>query len=204
MYRREGQVLFEGTVLEVEAPHRLVTTFSPLFLAQASHERPSRMTWRIDQIDQDVRLTVAYDEIDEGSAMEALVKDGLAYPLHTLKAILETGRRPPVRNVTFDCADPRRLASFWAEVTGFVWDGATDDWAGLHDRRGIGPRLLFMRVPESKTVKNRVHLDVSAADREAEAERLTALGGRRLRTVTDQGRGWIVMADPEGNEFCIA
>jgi predicted enzyme related to lactoylglutathione lyase len=83
-----------------------------------------------------------------------------------------------------------------------VKDGAGDGWAGLHDARGTGPRLLFLRVPEPRSVKNRVHLDINVVDREAEAERLIALGAQRLRTMTE-GQGWIVMADPEGNEFCI-
>ena len=204
VYRREGHPLFEGRVLDIDAPFLLVTTFSALFHPQARNERPCRVAWRITQIDHDARLAVTYDDLDEGSATEALVKDGLSYPLNTLKAILETGRRPPIANVTFDCAEPGRLAEFWSAATGFVIDGLADDWAGLHDARGMGPRLLFLRVPESKTVKNRVHLDITSVDREAEAEKLVALGARRLRTVTEEGQGWIVMADPEGNEFCMA
>ncbi|MET8728031.1 VOC family protein [Streptomyces parvus] len=70
---------------------------------------------------------------------------------------------------------------------------------------GQGRRLLFQRVPEPKTVKNRLHIDVHSAPgrRDAEAERLTALGARALRTVDEQGGSWIVMTDPEGNEFCL-
>ncbi|MGW3329859.1 VOC family protein [Streptomyces rubiginosohelvolus] len=70
---------------------------------------------------------------------------------------------------------------------------------------GQGRRLLFQRVPEPKTVKNRVHIDVHSAPgrRDAEAERLTALGARALRAVDEQGGSWIVMTDPEGNEFCL-
>ncbi|MBU6536600.1 VOC family protein [Streptomyces mayonensis] len=70
---------------------------------------------------------------------------------------------------------------------------------------GLGRRLLFQRVPEAKTGKNRVHLDVHSADggREAEAARLEALGASVVRRVKEQGGEWVVMADPEGNEFCV-
>jgi hypothetical protein len=70
---------------------------------------------------------------------------------------------------------------------------------------GLGRRLLFQRVPEAKTVKNRLHLDVHAGDgqRAAEVERLTGLGASVLREVKEQGGEWVVMADPEGNEFCV-
>jgi uncharacterized protein YndB with AHSA1/START domain len=201
-YHREGASLFDGVVREIEKPHLLVTTFTALFHPQMRQERPCRVTWQIEPVEPDVKLTVTFDDLDEGSATAGLLAGGLGYPLNIFKAILETGRRPPVANVTFDCADPARLASFWAEVTGFVIDGAGESWAGLHDRLGSGPRLLFMRVPESKSVKNRVHLDINTVDREAEAERLVGLGATRLRTVSER-KGWIVMADPEGNEFCL-
>ncbi|MFH0516551.1 VOC family protein [Streptomyces sp. M41] len=70
---------------------------------------------------------------------------------------------------------------------------------------GLGRRLLFQRVPEAKTVKNRLHLDVHAAagEREAEVERLEGLGASVLRRVKEQGGEWVVLADPEGNEFCV-
>ncbi|MDT0387550.1 VOC family protein [Streptomyces sp. DSM 41921] len=70
---------------------------------------------------------------------------------------------------------------------------------------GLGRRLLFQRVPEAKTVKNRLHLDLHPGEgrREEEAARLEALGARVLRRVEEQGGAWLVMADPEGNEFCV-
>jgi uncharacterized protein YndB with AHSA1/START domain len=204
VYRRGDATLFDGTVLEVDAPSLLVTTFAAKFHPEARHERPSRMTWRLVSLDDDVKLSVTYDDIDAGSATETLVKDGLSHPLNTLKAILETGRRPPLANITFDCADHALLAQFWSQVTGFVLDGMGEDWAALHDPRGVGPRLLFYRVPESKTAKNRVHLDISVADRAAAEEQFEALGGRKVETVSGFGLTWTVMTDPEGNEFCIA
>jgi catechol 2,3-dioxygenase-like lactoylglutathione lyase family enzyme len=138
--------------------------------------------------------------------------------------------------VTFDCADPGALCAFWCEVLGYrldapppgfaTWDEALDAWGVPPERRndasaavdpdGAGPRLWFQKVPEGKSAKNRVHLDVRAApgvpaqDRmaalEAECARLVALGGIRLRLVEPappMSHGFIVMADPEGNEFCL-
>jgi uncharacterized protein YndB with AHSA1/START domain len=201
-YNRESSTLFEGTVLEVDAPRRLITTFSPLFHPRAREDRPARLTWRIEPVDHDVRLTATFDDIDEGSATASMLAGGMGLPMNILKSILETGRKPAVANVVIDCADSARLADFWAEVTGFVKDASGEGWAGLHDRRGTGARLLFLQVPEPKTVKNRVHLDLYAADKGAEAERLIGLGATRLQTFTE-GKGWIVMADPEGNEFCL-
>ena len=69
---------------------------------------------------------------------------------------------------------------------------------------GRGRRILFINVPEAKTVKNRVHLDLTGPDHEAEADRLVALGARRLRFVDKGDERWWIMADPEGNEFCLA
>ncbi|MFF2535643.1 VOC family protein [Streptomyces cyaneofuscatus] len=71
---------------------------------------------------------------------------------------------------------------------------------------GLGRRLLFQRVPEPKTVKNRLHIDVHTApgERDAQAERLVALGARVLRAVDEPGGSWLVLADPEGNEFCVS
>ena len=115
--------------------------------------------------------------------------------------------------VVIDCHRPRILAAFRCEVLGYeVIDEREDlvEIAGWHPtaeavrRQGGPPTLLFVRVPESKTVKNRVHLDVSPIDRgrDEEVERLLALGARHV----DVGQGeqsWVVLADPEGNEFCV-
>jgi catechol 2,3-dioxygenase-like lactoylglutathione lyase family enzyme len=138
--------------------------------------------------------------------------------------------------VTFDCADPAALSRFWNEVLGYrldsppppyeTWDEALDAWNIPEENRndasasvdpdGQGPRLWFQKVPEGKTAKNRVHLDVRAAvglrgdERmaalEAKCEALLALGATRVRRVEADGlvnAGHIVMQDPEGNEFCL-
>ena len=135
--------------------------------------------------------------------------------------------------VTFDCADPERVARFWCEVLGYVVPPPPpgfDDWGAFDrslpaDRQGArfacvdptgeGPRLFFQRVPEGKVVKNRVHLDVRAATGlvgderlatlEAEAERLVALGATVFEVLRADGfdESCIVMQDIEGNEFCL-
>ncbi|MFM6851489.1 MAG: VOC family protein [Terrabacter sp.] len=135
--------------------------------------------------------------------------------------------------VTFDCADPERVARFWCEVLGYVvpppppgfgsWEEfdrslPEDDQGGAYaceDPEGVGPRLFFQRVPEGKVVKNRVHLDVRvgtglAGDErvavlEAECARLEALGASRQRLLLADGvnESCLVMQDVEGNEFCL-
>ena len=114
----------------------------------------------------------------------------------------------PIRHITFDCADPFALAAFWSALTGWPVDPESepaDDEVGVLAPEPL-PMLLFIRVPEGKAVKNRVHLDIGPLERtrDEEVERLTGLGGRVLDDRrTPEGRGWIVMADPEGNEFCV-
>lgn len=114
--------------------------------------------------------------------------------------------------VTFDCADPRGLAEFWAIALAYVIEAPNED-AGeilLNDPAGVGPSLGFMKVPESKVVKNRVHLDLTPeASLEAEVERLVATGATAVTSMQDPEEGyidpciWTVMLDPEGNEFCV-
>ncbi len=138
--------------------------------------------------------------------------------------------------ITFDCADPGALAGFWAEVLGCkvedppegfdtwpdaltAWGVPEDQWnsrSAIVDPDGKGSRIFFQQVPEGKTAKNRLHLDVRVApglrgdDRmaalESEADRLEALGATRFKRFEPDGRleaGFIVMQDPEGNEFCL-
>jgi hypothetical protein len=135
--------------------------------------------------------------------------------------------------VTFDCAEPERLALFWCEVLGYVVPPPPRgfaSWAAFDaalpaeqqgsayacvDPNGVGPRLFFQRVPEGKVVKNRVHLDVRVgtglvgeerlAALEAACARLLPLGASRFRLLVADGvnESCLVMQDPEGNEFCL-
>jgi catechol 2,3-dioxygenase-like lactoylglutathione lyase family enzyme len=109
-----------------------------------------------------------------------------------------------IRHVTIDCADAYRLAGFWAEVLGQPVH--EDDKPGDEEALIEGAGLLFVTVTEPKTVKNRLHLDLQPRDRtrDEEIERLLAVGATLVddRRNAD-GRGWAVLADPEGNEFCV-
>jgi hypothetical protein len=103
-----------------------------------------------------------------------------------------------------DCADPEGLADFWAAVLGWERTGRYEEAVEIAGPPGSGPSLVFLTVPEGKTVKNRLHIDVSpvGCEQEQEVERLIGLGARRI----DIGQGeqtWVVLADPEGNEFCV-
>ncbi|MEU9113227.1 VOC family protein [Streptomyces sp. NPDC048483] len=111
-----------------------------------------------------------------------------------------------VRHITVDCTDPCRLAQFWAEVL----DGslAEDDFPGDPEASVItgGSGLLFIAVPEKKTGKNRLHLDLQPQDRSRDEEvaRLLALGASLVADHRrPDGTGWATLADPEGNEFCV-
>jgi predicted enzyme related to lactoylglutathione lyase len=106
-----------------------------------------------------------------------------------------------------DANDPDRLAEFWAAALGWRRTHADEDEVVLEPpvgsrQEGVAPDLLFLRVPEEKAGKNRLHLDLRPLDQDAEVARLAELGARRV----DVGQGdvsWVVMADPEGNEFCV-
>ena len=115
--------------------------------------------------------------------------------------------------VTFDCHDPVRQAAFWAATLSYEegdwYQIADSEAASIEDPSGMSPALLFIRVPESKVVKNRVHLDLAPETSiEVEVERLVASGAHALNTVQEpEGNEepwiWTVMQDPEGNEFCV-
>ena len=112
----------------------------------------------------------------------------------------------PVAAILTDCADPAALARFWAGAAGWPVARTEDDLVGLRSPAGTGPYLEFLRVADRKTVKNRIHPDVApyrGEDPAAEVARLRAAGA----TLADVGQGddvsWTVLADPEGNEFCV-
>lgn len=139
----------------------------------------------------------------------------------------------PSLQIVFDANDVPRLVAFWEEALGYrvqqpppefeTWEDFArekgipeeqwDGWGALIDPDGKRPRIFFQRVPEGKSAKNRVHLDVNVGegldgeDRtvrvKQEADRLEGLGGTRQREAFERGEFWIVMQDPEGNEFCL-
>ncbi|HEV2374462.1 MAG TPA: VOC family protein [Streptosporangiaceae bacterium] len=113
-----------------------------------------------------------------------------------------------IQCLCIDTADPLGLATFWQAVLGWRRTYEGDNEVVLEppegsQEDGVVPDLLFLRVPEAKAGKNRLHLDLRPKDQAAEVARLEGLGARR----TDVGQGpevtWVVMADPDGNEFCV-
>ena len=108
--------------------------------------------------------------------------------------------------ISFDAHNAAQLAQFWAEALHrTVNDGASEDFASIAaDTDGrLGPLLMFHKVPEGKTVKNRVHFDLQAADVATEADRLTSLGAKQTRSLAENNNRWISFTDPEGNEFAL-
>jgi hypothetical protein len=108
--------------------------------------------------------------------------------------------------ISFDAHNAAELAQFWAQALHrIVNDGATEDLASIAadtDSR-LGPALMFHKVPEGKTIKNRVHFDLQAARVLAEADRLTSLGAQQTRSLAENNNRWISFVDPEGNEFYL-
>ena len=111
-------------------------------------------------------------------------------------------------SVQIDCADPVSLAAFWAQIFGSELGEPLGDpphYVSVTPTASGGPWISFQRVPEGKTVKNRLHLDVIVDDLDEGTARVESLGGRRTETpdLEEYGFRWRVMLDPEGNEFCL-
>ena len=107
--------------------------------------------------------------------------------------------------VTVDAADPRRLAEFWSTMLGYKVGYDSPEEVAIEKPDESGPEVLFIKVPEAKTIKNRIHFDLSPGDQAAEVERALSLGARHvdIGQADDPEATWTVLADPEGNEFCI-
>jgi len=110
--------------------------------------------------------------------------------------------------ICVDSTDPSRVAGFWQEALGWRRTYDTPDEIVLEPPEGsredgVSPDILFLRVPEGKTVKNRLHLDLRPDDQAAEVARLEALGARRTAVGQGEESSWVVLADPDGNEFCV-
>jgi predicted enzyme related to lactoylglutathione lyase len=107
-----------------------------------------------------------------------------------------------LNHITIDCADAEQVAGFWSSVLEERVDaGASPDFATITSRTSAS--WMFVKVPESKQVKNRVHVDLATADLDAELERLAGLGATRIADLDEGGTRWTTLADPEGNEFDV-
>ena len=110
-----------------------------------------------------------------------------------------------IGNVTFDCENPARVAEFWGAALGYTVQNFSEDFAQASHPEGTRPNLLFIKVTEPRTVKNRVHMDLGADNREGEIQRLIGLGATRgeSHSMPEYAITWTVLQDPEGNELCV-
>jgi len=109
-----------------------------------------------------------------------------------------------IENITFDCDDVEKLAQFWSQVIGMPIDPEGNEFVQSISTPLGEPNFLFLKVPEAKSAKNRMHLDFASNDRDAEVERLVGLGATKIADKDEWGHVWTVMQDVEGNEFCVA
>ena len=113
-----------------------------------------------------------------------------------------------IQSVVVDAADCQRLARFWSDALGWrITYQTPDEWI-IEPPEGspeadVAPDILFGKVPDAKSVKNRLHFDLRPIDQEAQVERLIGLGANRVDIGQPDDVTWVVMADPEGNEFCV-
>jgi predicted enzyme related to lactoylglutathione lyase len=107
--------------------------------------------------------------------------------------------------LVLDCSEPEVLAEFWSSALGMVRLGSAGNYVLLVSPSGALPKLLLQRVGEPKETKNRMHLDIETSEVDAEVSRLESIGARRMEgeTRSEHGSHWVIMADPEGNEFCV-
>ena len=107
--------------------------------------------------------------------------------------------------LVLDCSDPDKLALFWSAAIGYTTLGRAGNYLLLVDQTGQQPKLLLQRVTEPKSGKNRMHFDIETPTVDEEVARLEVLGARRLEAnaIEEHGSRWVVMVDPEGNEFCV-
>lgn len=113
-----------------------------------------------------------------------------------------------IASVTFDCEDAVGLSGFWAQVVGRAVGAGppapSEFFCLIPPGEDGSPMMMFIKVPEGKTAKNRVHLDLGTDDKEAEVARLIGLGAEHVHDKTEFGISWSTLRDPEGNEFCVA
>jgi hypothetical protein len=112
-----------------------------------------------------------------------------------------------ISHTTVDCRNAYELSEWWKQVLGYVDVEGDPNEPGHEECMIVSPdnghHLLFIEVPDTKTVKNRLHFDLAPDDQEAEVERLLTPGARRVDIGQGDRVGWVVLADPEGNEFCV-
>ena len=109
----------------------------------------------------------------------------------------------PNIDIVIDCADPEALAEFWADALHYTKVGMFEPYFVLMSPERAHPPVMLQKVSEAKVGKARIHFDLRVPDIETEAQRLEAIGAKRIDIGQGDNPGWITMADPEGNEFCV-
>jgi Glyoxalase-like domain len=107
-------------------------------------------------------------------------------------------------NITFDCVDTIAQAEFWSAALGLMLKDGSSEWFAALDGGSGGPTWFFIKVPEGKTAKNRLHLDLESHDPRRDIARLIALGATHVSDKDEWNKQWAVLHDPEGNEFCVS
>jgi predicted enzyme related to lactoylglutathione lyase len=108
-----------------------------------------------------------------------------------------------IRNIGIDTNDVDRTVAFWQAATGYVERARISDYVLLADPDGQGANVLVQQVPERRSGKNRLHLDLAVDDVDTASDTLVGLGATRLRRFDEPGDTWVVLTDPDGNEFCV-
>jgi hypothetical protein len=156
-------------------------------------------------VDNSIELGARHVDIGQGAVPWVVLADPEDNEFCVLEPRPEYTSTGALAAIVVDARDPRALAEFWAEAIGWVIAGRGSDVGGLRPPTGRGPWLEFVHEEGEKFRKNRVHLDVAPlrdGDLTAEVERLTGLGAKRA-DVGQRAVPWEVLADPEGNEFCV-
>lgn len=121
----------------------------------------------------------------------------------TMHTVVEVVVASSWYSIVVDCHNPAALARWWAHVLDYQLIYEAPDEVVVVDRDRASPGLVFVPVPEGKSAKNRVHIDLNPDDQSSEVTRLMELGAKRAEVGQGEGKGWVVLADPEGNEFCV-
>jgi len=156
-------------------------------------------------VDRLLAIGAARIDIGQGDVPWAVLADPEGNEFCVLEPRPAYAGTGPVAAIVVGCADPAALAGFWSQAAGWTVRESGADFASLRSPADVGPYLEFLRVPGAKTVKNRLHVDVApppGGDMAAEADRLRAAGAAPA-DVGQRDVTWIVLADPEGNEFCV-
>jgi arylformamidase len=199
-----GFVSGEACSLLVERKAALVGIDSLNIDSTAGPDRPAHSILLRAGIPIVEHLTNLADLPTRGARFSAVPPKITGLGTFTVRAFALVPDRPTVCEIVIDCADVGALSAFWATVTGGTAIVRSDNWATVIDSKPGGVVIAFQRVPESKTAKNRVHIDINSDDIPGDTARAVAAGATAVGAIVEDEVGdFQVLLDPEGNEFCI-